>query len=314
MLNRIFFLIITIQTTFSWAMQGHSIIAAMAEKKLKSTHPEAWIKINKMLLGMQNFFPETPNTLLEAAAMSDILNFQFDGFLMSSHFRDTTIVYEKDSADDVEIPTHMPIEDVITGLNRALNVVKSSADGDYNSYIKKGFMDSLMLRYLIHLVGDIHQPLHTASFYAKNLFEGTIKFGDRGGNLIPVKDVFGKGYNDLHTLFDNAFNAFNFKKDVFPYPEDLRKNLFVQAEFLMLNYPEELFGEKTKNLQFSDWLQESFDLAHDFAYSQVELFPILGPEYIITGRRICLERMALAGYRLYHLLVMVFDKSTQKLV
>lgn len=40
---------------------------------------------------------------------------------------------------------------------------------------------ALFARYLIHVVGDIHQPLHSISY-----FNSTYKSGDRGGNLIKV--------------------------------------------------------------------------------------------------------------------------------
>ena len=38
-----------------------------------------------------------------------------------------------------------------------------------------------MARYLLHVVGDIHQPLHST-----NYFNGTFKTGDLGGNLIKM--------------------------------------------------------------------------------------------------------------------------------
>jgi len=46
-----------------------------------------------------------------------------------------------------------------------------------------------MYRTLIHLVGDIHQPLHAVSRYTK-----AHPGGDAGGNLFYIK------YNNIHNL------------------------------------------------------------------------------------------------------------------
>lgn len=45
---------------------------------------------------------------------------------------------------------------------------------------------ALFARYLVHLVGDIHQPLHSVS-----LFNHTFPNGDRGGNLLKLKILNG---------------------------------------------------------------------------------------------------------------------------
>ena len=54
-----------------------------------------------------------------------------------------------------------------------------------------------MARYLLHLVGDIHQPLHST-----NMFNNSFKTGDLGGNLIKVLILNGSTMN-LHAYFDS---------------------------------------------------------------------------------------------------------------
>lgn len=287
-------------------MQGHSIIAAMAERRLKANHPEAFAKITRMLAGVQSHFPETQFSLLEAAVMPDLLNFQFGGFEMKAHFINMPIVYAKDKEAEVNIPTPLESENVITGLARAVAVIQRSLDPKYSPTIPRGFMDSIMLRYFLHLVGDIHQPLHTVAFFAKDLFDGKIKNGDQGGNLIPIHDIFGKGETNLHSLYDNAFNSFEYGKLDFPYSADLNDQIHSQARYLEKLYPEEHFGDLLNVLDVNQWAQEGFEIAENFIYSQVELFPMMSPEYALLGKKICQERMALAGYRLFRLLKMIF--------
>lgn len=45
----------------------------------------------------------------------------------------------------------------------------------------KGFSKSLMLLILIHVVGDLHQPLHNAQLVSRDF-----PYGDKGGNLFKV--------------------------------------------------------------------------------------------------------------------------------
>lgn len=55
-----------------------------------------------------------------------------------------------------------------------------------------------MARYLIHLVGDIHQPLHSVAMFSNEFPEG-----DQGGNKITVKAPNGTSYN-FHSFWDQG--------------------------------------------------------------------------------------------------------------
>jgi hypothetical protein len=62
--------------------------------------------------------------------------------------------------------------------------------------------DAFNLRLLIHYLGDIHQPLHTVSRYAKEFPKG-----DMGGNLFMLKQV--GEVNELHALWDSTIYEFD---------------------------------------------------------------------------------------------------------
>jgi hypothetical protein len=55
---------------------------------------------------------------------------------------------------------------------------------------------ALFARYLVHLVGDIHQPLHSVSLY-----NTTFPSGDRGGNSLKIIILNGTSQN-LHSYWD----------------------------------------------------------------------------------------------------------------
>lgn len=59
---------------------------------------------------------------------------------------------------------------------------------------------SMMIRYLTHIVGDIHQPLHTVALFDDDKF----KNGDQGGNLFKIK--FKGNITGLHQLWDSGMD------------------------------------------------------------------------------------------------------------
>lgn len=58
---------------------------------------------------------------------------------------------------------------------------------------------AMMMRYLLHVVGDMHQPLHNANLYNLTLPPG----GDIGGNVENVTAPDGTVVN-LHGFFDSG--------------------------------------------------------------------------------------------------------------
>lgn len=62
---------------------------------------------------------------------------------------------------------------------------------------------SLCMRLLIHIIGDIHQPLHTAA-----LFSSKFPKGDMGGNLFEI--IYpAKKYGELHAYWDDTAHKYS---------------------------------------------------------------------------------------------------------
>lgn len=61
---------------------------------------------------------------------------------------------------------------------------------------------SVALRLFIHLVGDIHQPLHCAT-----LVNPDFPHGDAGGNAFPLKYHY--SVDNLHALFDSVMYKYH---------------------------------------------------------------------------------------------------------
>ena len=55
---------------------------------------------------------------------------------------------------------------------------------------------SMMLRMMMHIIGDMHQPLHNAEFYSLDYING-----DEGGNLINI--TYNGMPTELHAFWDS---------------------------------------------------------------------------------------------------------------
>ena len=109
--------------------------------------------------------------------------FEFSGNL---HFADFPF-----SVDSTPLPELPEPENVIVALGRYVRVLKTSADDNERAQA---------LRFIIHFVGDIHQPLHCSARVDKKN-----PGGDQGGNLffIKVPDRV-----KLHSFWDGGLNSF----------------------------------------------------------------------------------------------------------
>ena len=133
------------------------------------------------------------------------------------------------------------------------------------------------LKYLVHFVGDIHQPLHL----------GNSK--DRGGNKIRL-DYLDRKVN-LHYLWDGAL--IDWKKESFSKYAEHLNNKLIESEKL-----------EWLDTNVNDWANESRLLALEYAYSFDS--EGLSKAYIVRGREILDQRMVQAGVRLADLLNQIF--------
>jgi len=125
-------------------------------------------------------------------------------------------------------------------------------------YLDTQFEKSFMMRYLIHVVGDVHQPLHGAALFDNDKFID----GDRGGNLYKIQ--YTKEIKNLHKLYDDVAGRVknNIKRPLSIEDHDYIQN--TALEIMNENTKEEL--EEYKNLDFKDWLLESQEICQNFVY------------------------------------------------
>ena len=133
------------------------------------------------------------------------------------------------------------------------------------------------LPWLLHLVADIHQPLHVG------------RHGDEGGNQIEIENPFNKRlpFSSLHVYWDDL-----------PGPPWLRgKRLENNAARLLENHAAPAQGNVTL------WRDESHRLlAEAYPDANGSLLPIITEDFHRRSREIAERRIVEAGYRLGNLL------------
>lgn len=140
------------------------------------------------------------------------------------------------------------------------------------------------LTWLLHLVADIHQPLHVVSRYNG---EGR---GDEGGNGLAVRDNLNPRHpnTNLHAYWDDL-----------PGPPWLRGKRLRQAATSL----EETTMPVAVSGQADTWRDESFRMARDYVYpNSQEVAPILDSDYRDRAHSIAAQRLFAAGVRLARLL------------
>jgi hypothetical protein len=145
-------------------------------------------------------------------------------------------------------------------------------------------LKSYDLVWLLHLVGDVHQPLHCAARFTKSLPKG-----DDGGNGVIVCDP--QCGRRLHAFWDGLLGTSSDLKNAITVGQNLPK-----ANAVLAN-----------NLNIEEWIEESFKLAQTNVYREPTIGPGSGPflltsSYRNAAKRLAAERVALAGARLAKIL------------
>lgn len=181
---------------------------------------------------------------------------------------------------------------------------------------QSNFAYNMMLRFFIHIVGDIHQPLHSASgfFFHDDKF-GNLPKGDLGGNL----DVLDGPFANLHQLWDAAGGLY---MDSWPLTGMQQEQLVENASDLRAASPRSSFEGKLEPPKegwkdyFSHWASEGHALGESEAYGH-GLAPLKNRRpseaYIQNAQNVSKRQIALGGYRLADMLKVIIPEMRANL-
>lgn len=168
-----------------------------------------------------------------------------------------------------------PAPNALTQITAFRKVLSSNSPDALKSYD---------LVWLMHMVGDVHQPLHCAARFAK----ATPK-GDDGGNSVTVCDP--QCGTRLHAFWDNLLGTSS--DPVNAYKVAMR-----------LPRADPVLAAKA---DASEWIKEGFQLASEGLVYKSPIGPGVGPysldaTYRKLATQIAQQRVALAGARLARIL------------
>ena len=272
--------------SFAWDDTGHMTIAAEAYRQMSpelkaeaievlKSHPDyaqwlkAWHPNPEIDFGTYIFMrcSTWPDEVRGGGGPYDHANWHFIDYPL----RPPSFVFE---------PDQMPTNDVLYGVAQCEQTL---SDTNADPVLRAAY-----LSYLVHLIGDMHQPLHCESFYSD-----AYPNGDRGGNDFHIR--LPQGSARLHATWDDLLGT--------------TPNLVMEcrnAFDLQVSYPRTALPELRKDTTPRAWSLESRKLAIEYGYlnghlkgsTNAEDAPMLPDSYLKAATAVARRQAALAGYRL----------------
>jgi len=275
----------------AWDNGGHLLIADVATQHL---NPTARTELERLAAQLPHS-GASYNFITISYWMDDI---RFDkavpdyGMFKSWHYIDLGI------APGDPMPSLEPGDDndergnVVQALKRAVVVLKGGTD----PYIKD---KATACAIVMHLVGDIHQPLHCASKY---FLSHDKLLNDKGGNDEFIVNGANPGAAlNLHFFWDRAYEA--------AFDETTGNVIFEQrwVDSFREALPYNPDPKASLEPDFDAWAKESNALSRDFVYRDLteagdKKHCRLSSAYVEKARSIAQRQLLLAGWRLATLL------------
>jgi len=210
------------------------------------------------------------------------------------HYLDT---FWRDDNGKVEIVSELE-SDKENALERLLTFDKVLRDATASDADK-----AIALAWILHIGGDIHQPLHDSARVTKYDPKG-----DQGGKLFIISPKGAKG-NDrvsLHWYWDSIIGR-NIARNNDACDSDYLPPI---AQTIMKSYPLAKMRSRLESGQFDKWQQEGFKIASTKLYpSSLKFNQMPSESYKKMAFEISQEQIALAGYRLGAMLNQIFGNQ-----
>lgn len=258
-------------TVFGWIDTGHMIVAAVAERDLTARAREESARL------LQIGGDEKTRDFLGASCWADDVKNAENGpwHYINHHF----------SADG-KMTLNKPAEqNAVWAIRKFSDTLADRSKPDAER--------ADALRFLLHFVGDVHQPLHTT---ARDTPDHPT--GDRGGNDFTFEpfDLAGFKIRNLHFLWDIAGGLYGATER----PLKGRAAIDTLAEAVLKLNPRSSFPEVAESSPMA-WSFEGEILSRGVVYG-LEQGKRPSDSYLAMCKHVSERRLALAGYRLADLL------------
>ncbi len=253
------FLLFGSTDVFAWGQKGHDIVTCIAEKHLTR-------KARKNL----NAILEGKSLMYYSSWMDNVQNSPYwkDGY-------DRTKTWHYFNVDEGYTPQTMsrnPKGDVLSALNMLIDSL-GNHQNELSDSVKIDY-----LRMLIHLVGDMHCPMHIG------------RLSDRGGNELHIK--WFKQNTNLHALWDSKLIESVHSWSYTEWQQNLDRCSKAEFKEISAGTPE-------------DWLNETWKVTCGI-YDYVKPDENYSYKYMYDYAPVVEHQLLVAGYRLAALLNRIF--------
>ncbi|NGX42792.1 MAG: hypothetical protein K940chlam7_01080 [Chlamydiae bacterium] len=269
-------------TVSAWWDEGHLAVAQIAYEELQ---PEVIHKVEPYLDAVSGSFPNHSDFVMASVWADDIVHDGINSFLL---WHGSARPYDPEGILSLQekeiILAKFEGNDIVWAIDECKKTLKNPNATPW----AKGFM----LRMLIHIVGDIHQPIHCTTYYSHNFPKG-----DRAGTRYRIKH---EKYESIHQLFDGAFGLGDHRPER-PMTEGDKRHLSDLVFYLKTEFPRDSLPQLVEK-KIDSWRQESYDIGVNFGYGNIALNESPSEQVMMEGKIVTGKQLALAGYRLADLL------------
>jgi hypothetical protein len=265
---------------YGWNAMGHMVVANIAYQHV---NPAVRVKLDKMIANFGKEYPQD-TSLIKMASWPDTLHGQKIELYTHWHYIDLAISMDGTPTKDLS-----DTDNAVWAINLMKPVLQNAHANPYEQ--------SRFLAFMVHVVGDLHQPLHTVSRVS-----AAHPDGDKGGNLFTVRRSAGNGASvSLHKIWDDGAGFLD--------GDETQAKIDSISQLVTATYPEQSFGAVATDLNPEHWAKEGYNMAAKSVYSTPE-GQVPTTSYTESEKKIVQQQLALAGYRLANLLnVLLADKA-----
>jgi hypothetical protein len=274
----LFFALLAAAPSHAWWGTGHMVVAQIAYDRLD---PRAKAEVDRLIA--IDALPDS-NTFVTAAAWADDLKLLDVHLYDEWHYLDIPF-----SPDNTTLPAVEKAGNVQWAIDQCVRTLRSHKAPDVEK--------ARSLRFLIHFVGDAHQPLHCTTRVTS-----AHPAGDRGGNDYPVS---AGRLRNLHMYWDSAVGLFEDVKR--PMDDEAAKTIRGFADRAVSANPPASFPTLSV-LNSRKWVEEGSAVAQSVVYSTPE-GQAPSDEYKKKTQDTSFRQIALAGYRLAALLNEIYAQK-----
>ena len=271
-----------LQTLKAWNAEGHMVTAQIAYNHL---NPVAKARCDELIgITLTNSTPGTSN-FVTAAVWAD--DFKTPLGTSAWHFIDLPFSLDGTSTSGVVAASF----DVVQAINLCITNLQSATVAQSNK--------AVCLRYLLHFVGDVHQPLH-----ASTAVSAAHPTGDAGGNSFPIDTTT---WFNLHSLWDGG-GGYLFDSVGRPLSVASQNAINNKVALIEADYPYDYTANVGTIPNPMVWAQEGFNLAKTVCYVGIVTNAPPTTTYLNTAKSTTEQRMAQGGHRLADLLNTLFQQ------